>query len=255
MNAVAKPEASEPIHLPVTTPMSMIERAVEKGADVAMIEKLMELAERHDRNLGRRAFDQAIAKAKAEIPPIIKNRHVTYDNKTGGKTDYHHEDLAEIAKTVDPILSRYGLSYRFRTQQNQNGITVACIVSHEAGYSEETTLSSAADNSGGKNAIQAVGSAVTYLCRYTLKSALGLAAAVDDDGHHAEAKSGNENISIDQYNELVRLIEAAGIPESAVLQAEKVSALDFLPAKRFESVTKRLNVTIKKKNTEGGANG
>lgn len=251
MNAVAMPEASEPIHLPVTTPMSMIERAVEKGADVAMIEKLMELAERHDRNLGRRAFDQAIAKAKAEIPPIIKNRHVKYDNKTGGKTDYHHEDLAEIAKTVDPILSRYGLSYRFRTQQNQNGITVACIVSHEAGYSEETTLSSAADNSGGKNAIQAVGSAVTYLQRYTLKAALGLAAAQDDDGKASEARPGNENITAEQFIELRDLIEAAGIDESVVLQAEKISALDFLPQRRFDGVKYRLGKTIAAR--KGGA--
>lgn len=251
MNAVAKHDDQTPISLPAVTPMSMIERAVEKGADVAMIEKLMELAERNDRNIGRRAFDQAIAKAKAEIPPIIKNRHVKYDNKGGGKTDYHHEDLAEIAKTVDPILSRYGLSYRFRTQQGQGGITVACIVSHEAGYSEETTLTSSADNSGGKNAIQAVGSAVTYLQRYTLKAALGLAAAQDDDGAQSQARPGNENITEDQWRELNDLIEAAGIDEKVVLDAEKISALDFLPARQFDRIKVRLLKTIEAR--KGGA--
>lgn len=118
MNAVTRHEGEhEPfVHLPVVTPMTMIERAIEKGADVAMIEKLMELQERNDRNIGRRAFDQAMAKAKAEIPAIRKNRKVKYDSGKG-KVDYSHEDLAEIARTVDPILSRYGLSYRFRTTQ------------------------------------------------------------------------------------------------------------------------------------------
>ena len=125
MNAIAKHDAApEAVQVPAVTPLTMIERAIEKGADVAMIEKLMELQERNDRNLGRRAFDAAIAAAKAEIPPIIKNRHVSYENRAGQMTDYHHEDLAEIAKTVDPILSRYGLSYRFRTGQDGSTIKV-----------------------------------------------------------------------------------------------------------------------------------
>lgn len=248
MNAIAKHEDEQPqvISLPAVTPMSMIERAVEKGADVAMIEKLMELAERNDRNIGRRAFDQAIAKAKAEIPPIMKNRLVSY-GEGNKKTEYAHEDLAEIAKTVDPILSRYGLSYRFRTQQGQGGITVTCIVSHEAGFSEETMLSSGADNSGGKNSIQAVGSTVTYLQRYTLKAALGLAAAQDDDGKQAEVRPGNENISHAQWQELTDLIGEAGLDEKVVLDAEKISALDFLPQRRFDGLKKKLQATIKTK--------
>lgn len=245
MNAIAAPEQVQITALPVVTPMSMIERAVEKGADVAMIEKLMELQERNDRNIGRRAFDQAMAKAKAEIPPIIKTRRVVYENKDGKATDYRHEDLAEIAKTIDPILSRYGISYRFRTSQGEGGITVTCIVSHEQGYAEETTLKGGADNSGGKNSIQAVGSTVTYLQRYTLKAALGLAAAQDDDGRQADQRVGNENITADQWQELTDLIEKAGIAEDVVLKAEKVSALDFLPARRFESVRSRLQTTIK----------
>ena len=233
-----------PVMLPATTPLTMIERAIEKGADVAMIEKLMELQERHERSIGRRAFDQALAKAKAEIPPIIKNRHVAYDNKGGGKTDYRHEDLAEIARTVDPILSRYGLSYRFRTAQGQDGITVTCVISHEAGYAEETTLKGGADTSGGKNAIQAVGSAVTYLQRYTLKAALGLAAAQDDDGKATDARPGRENITMEQWQELRGLIERAGIDEDVVLKAARVSALDFLPQRDFEPMKSKLLKTV-----------
>ena len=226
MNAIAKHDGQEPMnYLPVTTPMSMIERAVDKGADVAMIEKLMELAERHDRNLGRRAFDQAIASAKAEFPEIRKNKTVDFSTAKG-RTHYRHEDMAEIARAVDPVLSRYGLSYRYRTQQDGRSVTVTCILSHKDGYSEETTLSSAADESGNKNHLQAVGSAATYLQRYTLKMALGLAATDDDDGSRADAE---KLINADQFQVLQGLIEET--------RADVPKLLKFLGAETLEEMT------------------
>ena len=80
----------------------MIDRAVSSGASVEALEKLMVLQERWEANQGRKAFNQAIAAAKAEIPPIIKNKTVDYTSQKG-RTHYLYEDLAEIAKTVDPI--------------------------------------------------------------------------------------------------------------------------------------------------------
>src|SRR5690606_38683655 len=76
----------------------------------------------------------------------------------------------------------HGLSYRFRTTSDLNQpVAVTCIVSHAAGHYEENTLSGPRDDSGNKIAIQQVGSTITFLQRYTLKAALGLAAAADDD--------------------------------------------------------------------------
>jgi hypothetical protein len=46
---------------------------------------------------------------------------------------------------------------------------------------EETTLPGMPDLSGNKNPIQAIGSAVTYLQRYTLKAALGLTVSKEED--------------------------------------------------------------------------
>ena len=83
-------------------------------------------------------------------------------------------------------MAAHGLSYRFRTIQD-GAIKVTCILSHKSGHSEENTLSGPADASGSKNAIQAIGSTLTYLQRYTLTQALGLAASDDDDGRSAEA--------------------------------------------------------------------
>lgn len=242
-SAVERLEEPQVISLPATTPMSMIERAIEKGADVAMIEKLMELAERHDRAIGRRAFDQAISAAKSEIPSIRKNKKVDFTTAKG-RTNYQYEDMAEISRTVDPILSRNGLSYRYRTTQDARMVTVTCILSHKDGYCEETTLCAAADESGNKNHIQAVGSAATYLQRYTLKMALGLAASDDDDGRRADAV---QAINADQFFTLQGLMEKAEADEPKLLQFLGAESLETLTTKQFGTAVAALRKKIAQK--------
>ena len=167
------------------TPMQMLQIAVSQNADLEKLQKLMDLQERWEKNVARREFDAAMSSAKAEIPVILKNREVDFTSAKG-RTNYRYEDLAEIARTVDPILAQHGLSYRFRTASPPNEpVSVTCIVAHRGGHSEENTLSAARDDSGNKNSIQAIGSTLTYLQRMTLKASLGLAASTDDDGGSA----------------------------------------------------------------------
>jgi len=146
-----------------------------------------------------RCLDNAIAAAKLEIPTINKNKRVDFKSAKG-HTQYSYEDLAEIAEALSKPLGNHGLSYRFRTASSApDHIAVTCIISHRDGYSEETTLSGSPDASGNKNSIQAIGSAITYLQRYTLKAALGLAASNDDDGQAAGKRERWE--SVDDYVE------------------------------------------------------
>lgn len=174
-------DTAEPFALTPITPLAMIQAAIERGAGIEVVERLMALQERVEASQGRKAFDNAVSAAKGEIPPIVKNRTVDFTSQKG-RTNYRHESLDEIARVVDPILNKHGLSYRFRANQSNARVTVTCILSHRDGYSEETTLEAGEDHSGNKNSIQAIGSAATYLQRYTLKLALGLASTPDDDG-------------------------------------------------------------------------
>jgi hypothetical protein len=174
--------------LSVITPMDMLNNAVMSGADISVLEKLMGLQERWEANQARKLFDAAIADAKGAIPPIFKNSVVDYTSAKG-RTNYRFESLAEIARVIDPILHDFGLTYRFRSEQNGTRLRVICILSHKDGYSEETSLEASEDNSGNKNAIQAIGSAATYLQRYTLKLALGLSTTLDDDGRATSVKT------------------------------------------------------------------
>ena len=235
------------------TPMDMLSIAVSKGASIEILEKLMALAERQEANKNRRAFDAAIADAKAEIPTIAKNRHVGFASKNGGaKTDYRHEDLAEIARTVDPILGKHGLSYRFRTTSEVNQpISVTCKISHRDGHFEENTLTAGRDDSGNKNSIQAIGSTVTYLQRYTLKAALGLAASNDDDGGKSAAPAGL--ISDEQFGRLRKLMVDTGANEVKFLEFFEIDELAQLPAKRFDEAIQITNEAYARRQAKHGA--
>jgi hypothetical protein len=172
----------------------------------------MLMKERVERHQAEREFNAAIAAAKLEIGPIVKNKKVDFTSAKG-RTNYRHEDLAEIARTIDPILARNGLSYRHKSEQAGQKLRVTCIVSHAGGYSEKTTLEAAEDHSGNKNTIQAIGSAATYLQRYTLKLALGLSASADDDGQGGKKVKSSAQAKRDRdmtkFNEIKRDIESA----------------------------------------------
>lgn len=173
---------AEPRQQYALTPMAILNNAVDGGADVATLTQLLTLQERWEKNEARKAFDAAMSDAKANMPKITKGREVDFTHN-GKRTNYRYEDLASIAETINPVLSEHGLSYRFRTESPPNApISVTCIISHRLGHSEENTLSAPRDEGAGKNSLQAIGSAVTYLQRYTLKAGLGLAASYDDDG-------------------------------------------------------------------------
>ena len=212
------------VEVPTTiTPMTMIDRALATGATAETLERLLALQERWEASQARKAFDEAMALAKADIPIINKNRTVDFTSSKG-RTHYRHEDLAEIAATVNPILSKNGLSYRFRTMSAPNEpVVVTCILTHRQGHYEETTLAGPRDDSGNKNAIQQVGSTLTYLQRMTLKAALGLAASDDDDGRKSEEPVGKINAA--QVSRILALIEETGSDTQKFCQYMGVEAV------------------------------
>lgn len=238
MKKVSVLPADEPTALVPVTPMDMLNRAVQSGASMDMVEKLMTLQERWEANNARKAFDNAIAAAKAEIPNITKNRQVDFTSSKG-RTNYRYEDLGEIARVVSPILAKHGLSYRYRTASPINEpVTVTCIVSHRDGHFEENTLCAGRDDSGNKNSIQAIGSTLTYLQRMTLKGALGLAVSNDDDGSKADAA---DAITLEQVEELVALADEVGADKEAFCRYFKVGGFADITTKDFPRAVAALN--------------
>ena len=235
MTAVKKYDAPQAPAPAAVTPMEMLDRAIQSGAGIEVLEKLMSLQERWEANQGRKAFDAAMSEAKAEIGPIIKNREVDFTSNRG-RTNYRFEDLAQIANQINPILAKHGLSYRYNTEQRDGNISVTCIVSHRDGYSERNTLTAPADNSGNKNGIQAIGSTTTFLQRYTLKAALGLSVANDDDARQAQPAQG---ISEQQLKQLEDALTDRDV--HAFMRYFKIEALDALPGAQFQTAMHMIN--------------
>jgi hypothetical protein len=164
------------------TPMQMLQIAVQQGADLDKLEKLMGLQERWEANEAKKAFVAAMAAFKADPPSILKSKQVNIP----GAAKFAHATLASVCDGVCAALSKHGLSHTWETSQQDGSITVTCVITHERGHSERTSLTARPDDSGRKNSIQQIASTVTYLERYTLMAATGLAAKdMDDDGRSA----------------------------------------------------------------------
>lgn len=218
------------------TPLAVLNQAVASGASVEVLERLMALQERHEANNARKAFEASLAEARAELPVIIKNREVNFN-----KTNYRFEDLAGIAKQIDPILARHGITYRFRTDSTDKGVKVTCRLSHTAGHVEENSLSAGHDLTGNKNTIQAIGSTVTYLQRYTLKASLGLSASADDDGQAAGAAPVNgELITDEQVRQVSNLIAETKSNLDIFLKTFGVGGIPEITTRQLPTVLAKL---------------
>lgn len=202
------------------TPMAMLQLAVEKGASVEQLERLMALQERYEANEAKKEFVAAMTRFKENPKVIEKNAQVDFTSAKG-RTHYKHATLANVCDVIGPALSEVGISHRWETEQLPEGgmIRVTCILTHARGHSERVWLQAGRDESGNKNNIQAVGSTVTYLQRYTLLAATGMAVADqrDDDGAGGrKAGALDEAVKTGYLDQIAKL---ANIKESESLWA------------------------------------
>ena len=215
--------------------VSLIRTAVEKGYDPAFISQLMDLQERNDKRIAEQAYVKAMANFKKNPPKIDKDRHVQYDTQKG-RVDYRHASLANVTEKISSALGENGLSASWKTEQENGVIKVTCSITHELGHGESTSLSGSADLTGSKNPIQAVGSTISYLQRYTLLALTGLATHdMDNDGMGSSHQSESDDfISPKQLKELVKEKEAVGMTDKLFLRSLKVDVLSELPANKFK---------------------
>lgn len=227
---------------PAITPMQMLQIAVEQGADLDKLTKLMDLQERWEASQARKAFVAALTAFKADPPKIIKDKHVSYQTQKG-ITEYDHATLDQVCEIVGKALAEHGLSHTWEVKQNDNAaVEVTCVLTHAQGHSERVTLRGMPDDSGGKNPIQGIGSTVTYLQRYSLLAATGLAAAEDTDGRDEV-----EKISAEQKAQLIDLMKDVEADTGKFLKYLGVETLDELPTTLFDSAV----AALEKKRTAG----
>jgi hypothetical protein len=142
----------------------------------------MDLQERYEAGKAKKAYVVAMTAFKQEAPAVLKKGDRVDFQTSKGRTAYNYANLGSIVQEITAVLGKHELSASWGTSQNGLDVTVTCNITHVGGHRESVTLTGPVDDSGNKNRIQAVGSTVTYLQRYTLLAALGLATGEDDDG-------------------------------------------------------------------------
>lgn len=193
MNAI---ELMEPTEARPATPLTLVQMAIDQGADLDRLERLMALQVQWEEREAKKAYNVAFAAFKDEAVRIIKNRAVT-DGPLKGK---RYAELYAVVNAITPALSKHGLSASWKlTKDDKDWIEVTCALKHVGGYSEAVSMGGPPDSGGAKNAIMARASTVSYLERYTLKAITGLSEQEDDNdgGHGAGGDPGDDGELVD----------------------------------------------------------
>lgn len=189
------------------TPMSLLQVAMsQEEKDLDKLTKLMELQERWENNEARKAFNVAFSQFKSEAVNIVKNTAVKLGPLAGTK----YANLFDVVNAVIPALSKYGLSHSWKlTKDDKDWMEVTCTIRHILGHSESVSMGAAPDAGPGRNAIQARGSAKTYLERYTLLAATGTAASDTDDDGNGSGKGDKKEMPLDRFSYNMERIEGS----------------------------------------------
>ena len=222
-------EKIEPAPVSETTAIvSMIERAAQNPAvDVDKLMKLLELKERVDAQQAKKAYAAALAEMQPNLPVIAEKGKI----EIGKGKPQSFAQWEDVNDAIRPILAQYGFALSFRIAHPEGKVAVTGVLSHKEGHSEETTIVLPNDSSGSKNAVQAVGSSVSYGKRYSAFALLNITSrGEDDDGRKAGASA---EITAEQVEELQTLIVHVGADVPRFLKFFKIEKLDDLPASKF----------------------
>lgn len=212
----------------------LLQLAIERGAGVEALEKLVGLHERVTAREAALEFARQLADFQAKCPPIGKTKTAKIVTKGGGSYSYQYAPLEEIVRTVKPLLVARGFSYGWDAKVDERGqmLTCTCTLRHINGHRESSGFSLPVENPSAMSPQQKVGAALTFSQRYSLVAVLGLNTTEEDsDGVAREIDP--TPINPDQLLELDDLVAESGTDRARFLKYLAIDALENLPAARY----------------------
>jgi len=125
-----------------------------------------------------------IAKAQANM-----QKELTDTKKDTKGYGYLYTNLDSLVKHLRPLLTKHGLSFMQMPVGSENQAGVQTIYMHTSGEWITSLVKVPIADLKGQNAYQSLGSAITYLRRYSLSAFVGIASDEDND-----AQGGPEEI-------------------------------------------------------------
>lgn len=213
--------------------MSVIERvASDPGSDIAKLEKMLDMQERVLNRNAAQSFTADMAMMQGEMPRVFKLA-------SGHNTTYAR--LEDINDTVRPVLQKFGFAVTFKTDQpSPKDVTITATLSHREGHKESSSLTLPCDTSGSKNAVQAVGSTISYGKRYAMCALLNISTGDDTNGYKLGDVPGEKNVwaadfmSAEQVKSIISACETSGVVIADV-EYRAGAKLEQIPSSRFEA--------------------
>ena len=209
--------------------LSMIDKVcTDKDFDLSKMEKLIDM---RNAELARQAqvdYAVAVSQMQSELPTVVcdidghNSKYASFDN---------------IKKTVNPILSKYGFKDLYYINQNEKSVTINVKLMHKSGHFEETSITLPHETSGNKNAVQAIGSTISYGRRYGLLSILGVATGDDNDGEQFIASCTAKRIK--------DILQKDNLNEKEFLNKMNVDCVENILSKDFEKANLELGRKLK----------
>ena len=176
----------------------------------------------------------ALAAAQAEIQNPAKSAENPFFKS-------RYADLAEVLSVVRPAFTKQHLSIVQMPYTSQSGqIGVTTMISHASGQWMQGEVDLPLQVN--KNVNQDAGSAITYLRRYALAAACGVAQE-DTDGNLGKSKGDNtgevvnlKTITNKQSDEIEALIEETGTDRVGFLNYAEADSIQKIPASKYSDV-------------------
>jgi len=212
--------------------MTMLQMAMtDSNVDLDKMEKIMQMAERHEEKLADKSFKAAMAELQGEMPEITKDGKILDKH---GSVRSNYANYETIMKAIKDPLRNNGFAVSFRPEVKDNKLIVKCVVSHKDGHIESSTVELPMDSSGAKNNVQAIGSSMSYGKRYALCLMFNIPTGGEDtDGNTPEAPPRGLDLLTKLIGRANKIDELQMLWESFTSQ-EKVIAKDAVNVRKNE---------------------
>jgi hypothetical protein len=209
----------------------------------------LQAREERDRE-AEQAYYRAMAACQSNLKVVTRNRENTH-------TRSHYADLAALANSADPIIHEHGFttSYQPAGTAENGDLLIQWTIAHTAGHVKTGIAAFPPDKAGSqgtanKTPIQAQGSTFSYGRRYLKMMHFDIATGDDTDGN---AGATSTTITGDQFLDLQRALDGAGIPAGDLLKIYGAEHLEELPAANYGPALALIKQRAAKKAKEAAA--
>ncbi len=164
-------------------------------------------------------FNKQLSIFHQQVKQPAKNGHVDFTSKKG-RTKYDYVLLQDLIKAIDDGLKGTGMTWTQEVRMETQTIGIQTIIKSDNGYQEKygwMTLPNSRQP-------QDIGSALTYLKRYSLGTAFGVNSETDDDAALANENANKQKNTSNQQ-------QSNPVPDDNAISSKQVGTIKVIASR------------------------